>query len=171
MNLDKDYVKLNQEFDKNSWIVDENFLTEEYCETVINYLSVMTPTWWYHSSITADGKKDIRYLETEHENIEKRKKEALKLFTKNQFSYSFDRTIGNHYPNCYCKLCKFDTNIIQSTQLKEYVEKISGFSNLKLGTFFYTRYKAGDFLYPHTDAPNGKVALVLHLTKLTVAIA
>ena len=166
MNLKKDYVKLNKQFKENSWAVDANFLTEEYCKTVTDFLNIMDPTWWYHSSVTTEGKKEIRYFPTKYKNIEKRKKEALKLFsTSKAFCYSFDRTIGNHCSNCYCKLCKFDKNIIKSSQFKEYVEKISGYTDLKLGTYFYTRYRTGDFLYPHTDTPNGKIAIVFHLTK------
>merc|ERR1712199_10036 len=35
----------------------------------------------------------------------------------------------------------------------------------RLHSAFFTRYKAGDFLFPHTDEPHGRIALVMHMTK------
>ena len=55
--------------------------------------------------------------------------------------------------------CQRTKEIVSMSYLSENLKPF------KLGMFFYTRYNGGDFLYPHTDSPNGKVALVLHLTR------
>tara|TARA_B100000575_G_scaffold252443_1_gene220426 strand:+ start:3118 stop:3810 length:693 start_codon:yes stop_codon:yes gene_type:complete len=166
MNTDKDFIKLNELFNKDTWVIDDSFLKEDTCRILYNCLNNLDPSWWYHSSVTNEGKKEIRYRSEGYKMIEKRREEALQLFsTSTGYSYSFDRTVGDHYLNCSCEICNFEKNIIQSQKFLDYIKTISGFDDIKLGTFFFTRYKGGDFLYPHTDSPNGKIAVVLHITK------
>ena len=165
MDISKNFSILQKKYKEDTYVVVRPFLNKEICEKLTNFLDTMDKTWWYHSSMTDEGKKEIRRLPENLATIKKRRGEALKLFSTETFSYSFDRTIGNHYSTCKCELCSFDKNVIKSDDFCNYIEKVTSQTGLKLGTYFYTRYNAGDFLYPHTDSPNGKVALVLHLTR------
>lgn len=165
MDISKNFATLQRRYKEDTYVIDSSFLTEDTCKKLTNFLDTMDKTWWYHSSMTGEGKKEIRRLPENLATIKERRDEAQKLFSTETFSYSFDRTIGNHYETCRCQLCSFDKNVIKSDEFREYIERVTGQTGLKLGTFFYTRYNAGDFLYPHTDSPNGKVALVLHLTQ------
>jgi len=165
MDRSKNFTMLQNRYKTDTYVIIRPFLNKEICEKLTNFLDTMDKTWWYHSSITDEGKKEIRRLPENMETIAKRREAAQQLFSKETFSYSFDRTIGNHYKTCQCQLCTFDKNVIKSDGFREYIERVTGQTGLKLGMFFYTRYNGGDFLYPHTDSPNGKVALVLHLTR------
>ena len=168
MNNIDDPLKYKQIYMIKDYVTIKNFLTSDYAEQFHKFLKNMDQTWWYHTSVTKNGKKEIRNMSDNSIQtiITERRKNALELFAQSkEFSYSFYRTIGNHYEECNCFLCNFDDKIIRSEQFKNLIEKITDKTNLKLGTYFYTEYRPGDFLYPHTDKPNGRVALVLYLTK------
>ena len=159
---------IKETYQTKGYVTIKTFLKEDFAEEFHKFLINMNPTWWYHSSIVDDDKIEIRNTQNKEtqKKIESRRQAALKSFAEAKiFSYSFYRTINNHYDSCKCFLCKFDENIINSKKFKSLIEEISGEKNLTLGTYFYTEYKSGDFLYPHTDSPNGKVAIVLHMTK------
>jgi len=160
--------KYNNIYVSQGYVVIQNFLQDEYVENFYNFLNDMNPNWWYHTSVTEVGKDEIRNFQDEKTQkiITDKRNSALKLFSQSKdFSFSFYRTLGNHYETCYCKLCQFNKDIIENSNFKKLVEEVTGEIELKLGTYFYTEYKPGDFLYPHTDSPNGRVAIVLHMTK------
>ena len=160
--------KYNDKYVSQGYVAIQNFLQDEYAENFYHKLNNMNPTWWYHTSTTEVGKSETRNFldENTQKQITYKRNSALKLFSQSKaFSYSFYRTIGNHYKRCNCKLCQFDKDIIKNPNFKKFVEEVTGEIDLKLGTHFYTEYKSGDFLYPHTDSPNGRVAIVLHMTK------
>ena len=171
MNINKNdinYEIIHNIYETKGYITVKNFLSKDYAEEFYDFLINLDPTWWYHSSIVNNDRVDIRNLAdiTTQQKIKSRREDALKSFSEaKNFSYSFYRTVNNHYETCECFLCKFTEKIIKNKVFLSFIEKVTGESNLKLETFFFTEYKSGDFLYPHTDSPNGKVAIVLHMTK------
>ena len=39
MNTDKDFIKLNELFNKDTWVIDDSFLKEDTCRILYNCLN------------------------------------------------------------------------------------------------------------------------------------
>ena len=143
-----------------------DFLKNNEAEKLYHFLSTMNEDWWYNAMIDKDNEINLvrRYAHNK-QIIENNRNKALDVFKSSQFSYRYDRTIGDHCEDCKCKLCDFSENFINSSEFINWVESVTNHKNLSISHHFFTRYSSGDFLYPHTDDPNGKVAIVINLSK------
>ena len=54
---------------------------------------------------------------------------------------------------------------MSSPEFINYLNNITSLNLSKLNTLFLSKYKGGNFLSPHSDRGNGKLAFVLNLTK------
>tara|TARA_A100001015_G_scaffold260701_1_gene305650 strand:+ start:1785 stop:2480 length:696 start_codon:yes stop_codon:yes gene_type:complete len=83
-------------------------------------------------------------------------------FKNNHFSYIFHRTMNNQKPSFLEYTLRKN---MASNEFIDYLNKITNLGLSKLNTLFLSKYKGGNFLSPHSDQGNGKLAFVLNLTK------
>jgi hypothetical protein len=137
MNINKidiNYELIKHIYQTKGYITIKNYLSKDYAEELYDFLINLDPTWWYHSSIVDDDRVDIRNFSdiTTQKKIKSRREDALKSFSEaKNFSYSFYRTINNHYETCNCFLCKFTEKIIKNKVFLSFIEKGTGDSHVK----------------------------------------
>ena len=83
-------------------------------------------------------------------------------FKNDHFSYIFHRSMNNQKPS----FLEYNLrNFMSSIEFIDYLNQITSLNISKLNTLFLSKYKGGNFLSPHSDKGNGKLAFVLNLTK------
>jgi Rps23 Pro-64 3,4-dihydroxylase Tpa1-like proline 4-hydroxylase len=146
----------------------DNFLDLTSAENIHHFLSTMTENWWSRSIyINTQEYPEVIYKRRFEENIieiNKLNDLAYRSFTNNIFSYSFDRTLNDHYETCVCQLCCFN-HFLKSESFMNTVSKIVGESLTEVKEHFASRYTDGCFLSPHHDKNKGKIGFILYLTK------
>jgi|TARA_R110001592_G_scaffold3085_2_gene17213 Rps23 Pro-64 3,4-dihydroxylase Tpa1-like proline 4-hydroxylase len=169
INPKLDLSTLKNTFKDKGYVVIDNYLKEDVAEKLHNFFSYEMPSdWWsvatYPSLENYDKVSYYRNTPEESENIKLARRYAEQEFGLNNFSYSFHRTLDNHFDDCDCYECQ----IRKFLNDKESHDLISEVTNLKItgsNEVFAACYVPGDFLSPHQDSPNGIVGFVLHLTK------
>jgi Rps23 Pro-64 3,4-dihydroxylase Tpa1-like proline 4-hydroxylase len=90
-------------------------------------------------------------------------KNVQKAFSNNSFSYIFYKSMNNTKTMSFLeyKLRKYLNS-------NEFINKLNEMTNLNLSslnTLFLSKYISGNFLSPHSDKGNGKLAFTIQLTK------
>ncbi len=166
--------KLNQlkdNWDKYKVFNWDNFYPDYVANTLHNYYYKRHNDDWdlaihpdlYHDYETGDidlSVDDYYYLYLTKDNdptIPEREAYARQINFEGGFSYIYRRT-NDFHP--YLKW-------FSSPKFLKIIEQITGFSNLKykLNYNFISCYEEGHYNGPHTDGDNGRVAMVLHLSK------
>ncbi len=165
INSDEYYM----EYLRNDLVKIDNFLNPSHANFVHEQLKKTNSRFWdYLSNSSKMGPQLIKNTNDESvQNIIKiRKKAAFQEFCNSQsFSYSFYRMINSHTKKCNCDLCQFENDLINNFHFEYFIREVTGINNLKLIRYFYTEFKSGDFLYPHTNAPNSTVCATIFFTK------
>ncbi len=89
-------------------------------------------------------------------------KKVQDKFKNDHFSYIFHRSMNNHKPSFLEYILR---KHMSSPEFINYLNNITSLNLSKLNTLFLSKYKGGNFLSPHSDRGNGKLAFVLNLTK------
>lgn len=137
-----------------------NFLKEEFSESLFKY-ALSEKNWLISSGIDKNKyeKKDI--LQYQKANL-LQIKNVNSAFGNDHFSYIFYRSMnGVNMPYLEFSLRQY----LNSDQFINTLNEITGLHLKKLTTLFLSRYKTGNFLSPHSDKGNGRLAFVINLTK------
>ena len=172
INPELDIDHLKQEYQKNKKLVVENFLTEESAEKLYKFLNSEMPEDWWSASFKdfasdSKGYGNVKHLYRTKKNIPEINQQ-LKLshtrFLNGEFSYFFDRTLGDHFDKCTCIECDYRKFLNHADTISWFSELID-FTLTSAGEFFASRFLQDHFLSPHHDHEKGKIATVLNLSK------
>ena len=153
----------------------DNFLKEEKANFFYDWFTKEHPEdWWYTASLGPEGHGDDAYARAkitrrgspkELEETDGEILDACQSVAHQKFSYIFDRTMQNHVDNCPCPQCSI-INWLE-TDCSELMLELTGYTKdqLRLTSTFVNRYRAGHFLAPHTDTPNGRLGQIYSLVK------
>lgn len=88
---------------------------------------------------------------------------ANKSFAKNEFSFSFNRTMNFEKNLDYTEFILRKT--FSSTEFITLLNYCLGIELTKMNDLFITLYKPSNFLAPQSDVHNGVIAITISLTK------
>jgi len=159
-NSNQNKIELKEKFNQTCKIQISNILVEEVAELLLKY--AQTQKNW----ILASGFDSIKYEKLTNKQNEKANQIQIRniqnKFKNDHFSYVFHRTMNNNHPS----FLEFNLRKhMESLEFINFLNEITDLQLTKLNTLFLSKYKGGDFLSPHCDKGNGKLAFVLNLTK------
>lgn len=147
-------------FENNQKLKINNFLNEEFAETAFKY-AFLEKNWILSTGINTNKyeKKDsLEFQKINNLQI----KNVNTAFGKDHFSYIFYRNM-NGINMTYTEFTL--RQILGSSEFIKKLNEITGLTLTKLNTLFMSKYKSGNFLSPHSDNGNGRLAFVINLTK------
>lgn len=139
----------------------DKFLNEQFAENLYKH-AILEKNWSLSTGINNQkyDKKDtlqnqkINTLQIENVN---------NAFKKDQFSYVFYRSMNG------INMSYFEFALREILSSESFIDILNEITNLKLSkltTLFMSKYKSGNFLSPHSDKGNGRLAFVINLSKL-----
>jgi len=138
----------------------DNFLKDSYAELLFQYLNNYKD--WNLATGIAQNKYEKK------DNIQNNNINTLQIknvnsaFSKDQFTYIFNRFMNGSNMSFH----EFSLRqILSSDNFINQLNEITGLELKKLTTLFASKYKSGNFLSPHSDKGNGRLAFVINLTK------
>lgn len=150
----------NKEFLLKKKLKINNFLNNTFAENIFKY-AYLDKNWMLATGIDKNKFEKLANLQNDKINT-LQIKNVNTAFSNDQFSYIFYRTMNG------AKMSFFEYSLRQTLSSKNFIDKlnqITGLGLTKLTTLFLSKYKAGNFLSPHTDRGNGKLAFVINLSK------
>lgn len=138
-----------------------NFLEYKYAEIV--FQNILNEKSW----VLATGIDKMKYekpvipVNDKINNIQL--KNVNNAFGNDKFSYIFFRSM-----NGTSKMSYIEFTLRQTLNSKDFINmlnEITGMELKGLTTLFLSKYKSGNFLSPHSDKGNGRLAFVINLTK------
>jgi hypothetical protein len=170
MNISYDSIINNIENEKIEIIAAEfqlkmrvrinNILKQEFAELLYKQ-AYLEKNWVLSSGINKN-----KYEKAD--NAQKQKANGLQAknvgnaFGKNEFSYIFYRTMNNVRPAFPEYMLR---KILGSGEFIDFLNRVTGLELKMLTTLFMSKYKSGNFLSPHSDKGNGRLAFVINLSK------
>lgn len=167
----------NSEFYREQWEQNKsvnitNLFPELQINTLHNYYFNQPDNWWdlilypdpdfdyEQSSLDNPGYYHMYKAKLEDPSLSKREEYCRKLNNEGAFSYIYRRKNSTDDLHPYLK-------IFQDSRFREYLSKITGYSDLEYapGSTFISNYGPGHYNGPHTDGVNGRIAFVFHLSK------
>tara|TARA_B110000483_G_scaffold234850_1_gene305520 strand:+ start:3956 stop:4651 length:696 start_codon:yes stop_codon:yes gene_type:complete len=156
----EDFEKYKNIFEKNKKVKIENLLITKVAEILFKH--ALTEKNW----ILSTGHDATKYEKRINKQFEKANAIQIKKiqdkFKNDHFSYIFLRSMNNIKPSFLEYTLRKNMG---SEEFIHYLNKITNLNLTKLNTLFLSKYKGGNFLSPHSDNGNGKLAFVLNLTK------
>lgn len=151
---------LKEHFKNNKKIKIQNFLNNDFIEKI--YTHVMFDKNW----MLATGIDKNKYEKKDSQEFDKINSLQIKnvnnAFGNDSFSYIFYRTMNAKNMTIHeFKLRKLFT----SPEFLEIINNITELNITDVTTLFLSKYKTGNFLSPHSDKGNGKLAFVINMTK------
>jgi Rps23 Pro-64 3,4-dihydroxylase Tpa1-like proline 4-hydroxylase len=157
------------EFERNKILNIDDFLSQESVDKIYNFLDNMHEDWWY-SYFNFQNEKNpenkpisFRNFPENNENNNLHHQMTLDTFSKNMFSYSFNRTYQDHYSTCSCQLCNFIC-FLKSPLFISKISDLTGYNLTMINEIFASKYVSGNFLSPHHDLNKGKIGFTFYLT-------
>jgi Rps23 Pro-64 3,4-dihydroxylase Tpa1-like proline 4-hydroxylase len=167
----------NSEFYREQWEQNKsvnitNLFPELQANTIHNYYFNQPDDWWdlilypdpdfdyEQAAIDNPGYYHMYKAKLEDPSLSKREEYCRKLNNEGAFSYIYRRKNSMDDLHPYLK-------IFQDSRFREYLSKITGYSDLEYapGSTFISNYGPGHYNGPHTDGINGRIAFVFHLSK------
>jgi hypothetical protein len=143
-----------------------SFFNEDVSKNFSNDIQKIPDHWWYWSLRPVDSsnnKLNIRDYTNIIVDIPDQLAYVKNTFNSGNFSYSFRRTTGDHYQNCYCVVCKLD-QAFKSQEVKDAISKIIDEPVTSINETFASKYMTDDFLSIHHDKTNGEYAFIYQMT-------
>lgn len=160
INKIENMEELKEIFKQKERLRISNFLKMQFAEFA--FKQAFSEKNW----ILATGIDKVKYEKPD--NIQNQKINALQIknvnnaFVKDQFSYIFHRAMNSkNMSYLEFTLRKYLNSEIFINKLNE----ITGLGLSQLTTLFMSKYSSGNFLSPHSDKGNGRLAFVINLTK------
>lgn len=144
------------------------FLEESKAEEIYKFLAKdMNLHWWKAVFYPWPGISGFGSFVLTPESQEKIKEERERVFkdlVSGGFSYTFKRSLNDHFSGCWCFQCGYE-KFMRSNTACDFVSQIIGTPLTEASTVFSSWYDDGDFLGTHSDTGLGKVAFVYNLSK------
>jgi Rps23 Pro-64 3,4-dihydroxylase Tpa1-like proline 4-hydroxylase len=161
INEINDIELLKENFDKNKRVKIDNFFSNDFLELL--YKEIINEKRW----ILSTGIDKNRFEKVDNNQTKKinslQIKNVQKAFSNNSFSYVFYKSMNN------TKTMSFlEYKVRKYLNSFEFINKLNEITNLNLSslnTLFLSKYISGNFLSPHSDKGNGKLAFTIQLTK------
>lgn len=138
-----------------------NFLPTEMAEELHHEILHLPEQWWQRTYMIESG----QCMPQQNTIFERSLDWDAQLTTslrKKELTYQFTRSV-EHTETCTCHECQLKK--YADSDMREFVERKTEMTDLKLGESFISVYERGDFLSTHTDDGKGDIAFVLNLTK------
>jgi len=149
-------------FEKERKVNISSFFKTEIAEILYNHI-VHEKNWILATGI--DKNKYEKLSTPLNEKINNLQiKNVNTAFGKDQFTYIFYRSMNNNPKN----MSYIEFLVRKTFSSQSFIDLLNRITNLQLTqltTLFLSKYKAGNFLSPHSDKGNGKLAFVFNLTK------
>ena len=151
---------LSEIFQINKKIKIDNILEISFADALYKFCMI-NKEWILSTGINKNKfeKKDIAQFANANQLQIKNVQNAFK---DDQFSYAFYRNMNNQKCSYFEFLIRRE---LSSPIFIDFLNKITGLNLTTLKTLFLSKYKAGNFLSPHSDHGNGRLAFVINLTK------
>tara|TARA_B100000963_G_C22633109_1_gene676041 strand:+ start:842 stop:1534 length:693 start_codon:yes stop_codon:yes gene_type:complete len=165
INSELDFEKYNTIFSNEKIVVIPHFLSNHVAERIYNYIHhEKKKSSWVSSVCFDNAKSDLQYKDSKKKNIQHNIRKANAAFSMEKFAFSFQRTMNDNKPK--------KPNMEDFTKFlfkqEKVIAKINEITNMNVQTahdVFLSKYRFGDFLSPHSDKNNGRIAFVLNMTK------
>jgi Rps23 Pro-64 3,4-dihydroxylase Tpa1-like proline 4-hydroxylase len=154
----------NASFFKDNFMINNNlkisnFLNQQFAIFLFNYVQ-SNKNW-----LLATGIESVKYLKPSipvNDKINNKQiKNVNEAFGKDQFSYIFYRSMNSKNMSYFEFVLRQTLN---SPEFINFLNEITGLELIGLSTLFLSKYKSGNFLSPHSDKGNGKLAFVINIT-------
>ena len=160
-NFDEIYLNnIKEKFINIKRVKIDNFLDANFAEALYAYANI-NKDW-----VLASGIDKVKYEKSDipqNNNINQLQiKNVNKAFGDDHFCYHFYRKMNEK------NMSYFEFALRSTLNSEKFITLINNITNLKitkLNTLFMSKYKNGDFLSPHSDRGNGRLAFVINLTK------
>ena len=157
---ENDMTVLKETFSKNNRLKINDFLLSAFANSLYAH-AVAEKNW-----VLSTGINKNKYEKSDTTQFDKINRLQLKnvseAFGKDEFAYGFYRTMNNNVPNYIEYTVR---KVIGSDEFIKMLNDITDLGLTKLTTLFMSKYKSGNFLSPHSDKGNGRLAFVINLSK------
>ena len=164
INYNHDVEYLNKIYQYNQKIKINYIFENVFAESVYSY--ALREKNWVLSSGIDKNKYEKQDLPQFQKANELQIKNVNKAFSENHFGYIFYRAMNNKIINVHDGFLEYlIRKELSSPKFIQFLRDITGLELTTLKTLFMSKYKPGNFLSPHSDKGNGKLAFVINLTK------
>lgn len=160
INYNLNIYELKGEYIKINAVQINDILEESFAEALFKH-AFLEKNW-----VLSTGFGKNKFQKATTKQFEKANALQIKNvnnhFKNDEFTYIFHRSMNNNKPN-FLEFC-----IRKQLNSEKFIEMINNITNkniTRLSTMFLSKYKPNNFLSPHSDKGNGKVAFVLNLSK------
>lgn len=137
-----------------------NFLDDQFVELLFKH-AFLEKNW-----SLATGIDKYKYEKKQTPQLDKANALQIKnvngAFGNDRFTYIFYRAMDAKNMSYFEFILRQTLN---SDKMLNILNEITGLGLTKLTTLFLSKYKSGNFLSPHSDKGNGRLAYVINLTK------
>lgn len=151
---------IKAEFLQKQRVKINNFLEHQFAELLYKH-ALIEKAW-----ILSTGIDKMKYEKNSTAQFQKLNDAQIKnvgnAFSNDRFSYIFYRAFNGE------KMTFLEYSIRQMLSSNDFIDilnQITGLGLTKLTTMFLSKYKSGNFLSPHSDKGNGRLAFVINLSK------
>ena len=152
-------IYLKEKFEMNGRLKISNFLNQQFANYLFHY-AYSNKNW-----LLATGIESVKYLKPSTPLNDKINNKQIKnvneAFGKDNFSYIFYRSMNSKNMS-YFEFALRQT--MNSPQFINFLNEVTGLELVGLNTLFLSKYKSGNFLSPHSDKGNGKLAFVINIS-------
>jgi Rps23 Pro-64 3,4-dihydroxylase Tpa1-like proline 4-hydroxylase len=141
----------------------DNIFNMNFAKLIYNTITLLPDKYWYNMSCFNNEYDKCKIINKNNKRINNFKNKANKSFIKDEFSFNFSKTMI-YTQNEITKIELLLRNILGSNDFIKYLNKITNLNLIKLNDMFISKYKSGDFLAPHSDRSNGKLAYVINMS-------
>jgi len=142
-----------------------SFFSESVSKKFSEDIIAIQDDWWSRSIYPADS-SNVVLNQRDYFNgadLTEKIEYAKNQFNSGNFSYSFRRTVNDHFDTCYCVICKlretFDTQ-----EVKDKISEIVGEQVTSFEETFASKYMTSDYLSVHHDKKKGDYAFIYQMT-------
>ncbi len=151
-----------EEFTRTRKIQVPALLAPLKAEQIYFFLHRLLPQYWVCATCIKRDRQELPF--TAQKQIIARERAVKDAFGRGDFSFFFYRTF-NAVPGQYSPLEYEVRSFFSSPQCIDFMNQITGMGLTKMNTLFVSKYTSGSFLSTHSDKGNGRLAMVLHMTK------
>jgi len=161
INQFEDIENLKNQFIQKQKLKIDNFMENMFAEKLFQH-AYLEKNWSLATGI--DKMKYEKKIIPQYEKANALQiKNVHSSFGNDKFTYIFNRAMNNNLNISY-----FEFTLRQVLNSKDFIDKLNEITGLELSrltTLFLSKYKSGNFLSPHSDKGNGRLAFVIYLTK------
>lgn len=140
-----------------------NILKFNFARILYTFITKLPNRFWYNVSCINNVYNKLKIVNKNMLKIRKLKKLTEQKFVNNEFTFNFNKTMILT-KNETSSIELYLRNALNSKEFIDYLNKITKLNLTKLNNLFLSKYNSGDFLSPHSDKNNGRLAFVINLS-------